>query len=98
MNIDVLSQRITEAILSDTYLTFDNVHNRVKSILLIWFPAITAPKQAIKSTDKFIRASERKRIELNFWKEKARGAMSAEEIKNAYAEIDSILNDNGFII
>ena len=98
MNIETLSERITECILQDTYLSKDNIQKRVKSILLIWFPAITAPKQSQKSTDEFIRGSERKRIELNYWKEQARNRMSKEEIKKAYSEIDSVLIDAGFSV
>ena len=98
MNIETLSERITECILQDTYFTKENIQKRVKSILLIWFPAITAPKQSQKSTDAFIRGVERKRIELNYWKEQARNRMSKDEIKKAYNEIDSVLVDAGFSV
>jgi hypothetical protein len=61
-------------------------------------PAISASKQSQKNSDGFIRGAERKKIELNYWKEQARNRMTNEEVKNSYNEIDSILIDSGYSI
>ena len=98
INLDTLTERITDAILEDAFLTKDNIQKRVRSILLIWSPAISAAKKNVKNTDEFVRGSERKRIELNYWKERARKRMTKEEIISAYKEIDSILVDAGYSI
>ena len=98
INLETLSERITEAILEDAFLTKENIQKRVKSILLIWSPAISAAKKNVKNTDEFVRGSERKRIELNYWKEQARKRMSKNEISDSYKEIDSILIDAGYSI
>jgi hypothetical protein len=84
MNLETLSERITEAILQDAILTKENIVKRVKSILIIWNPIIYASTHKKKNTDAFIRGAERKRIELNYWKEKARSEMTKEEVEKAY--------------
>ena len=98
MNLEALAERITESILLDAVLTKESIVKRVKSILLIWSPVISAATHKKKNTDAFIRGAERKRIELNYWKEKARSGMTKDEIKKAYSEIDSILLDAGYSV
>jgi len=98
-NLDDISERLVDAILSDNILSKEELIPKCRSILKAWVNAYDRPVNYDNiKTDKGVlqRTIEQRGFEKEFWKNKLSSLIGKEKMKEEYAEINKELEIKGY--
>lgn len=99
-DLDAVTVRLVDAILSDHILQKDKLIPRVRSIIQAWVRINDRPPDynSIK-TDKGLlqKTIEQRGVEKEYWRNKLKETIGDDKMKPYYDELYNILVDNGFI-
>lgn len=100
-SVDILSQEITEMVLSETFLKKEVLQPRIRAILSAYIKKVDVPKNLHKplkegSVGKYVLTIRKKDLEISFWKGVIKKLVGENNMQHHYDSIQQYLKEHGF--
>lgn len=98
-DLDTVSERLVDAILSDTFLQRDKLIPRCRAIIQAWVRVNDTPKnydQPKTSNGKLQKTVEQRGIEKEFWRSKVIELVGKDKMQPLYDELKNRLIETGY--
>jgi hypothetical protein len=98
--LDVITERLVDAVLSETFLKRDELTVKCRAIIRAWIKTNERPSDYDKpktESGKLQRIVEQRNLEVYYWRDKLRDQIGEDKMKPLYSELTEQLTGLGYV-